>query len=136
MFNVTKTTPKKDALMVLKEADIDTQVYTVLNKLGMPTNLKGYAYSVYAIHLGMQMGTFDISVTKDLYPAIAKAFETTNSRVERAIRHAVEVTADQVYSPFYQQLFKATKINVGKPVNSEFISRIVCYLLLENPNLT
>lgn len=136
MFNVMKTTPKKDALMVLKETNIDTRVYTVLNKLGMPTNLKGYAYSVYAIHLGMQMGTFDISVTKYLYPAIAKAFETTNSRVERAIRHAVEVTADQVYSPFYQQLFKATKINVGKPVNSEFISRIVCYLLLENPNLT
>lgn len=131
-----KTTPKKDALMVLKESDINTRVYTVLNKLGMPTNLKGYAYSVYAIHLGMQMGTFDISVTKDLYPAIAEAFETTASRVERAIRHAVEVTADQVYSPFYQQLFKATKINVGKPVNSEFISRIVCYLLLENPNLT
>ena len=136
MFNVMKTTPKKDALMVLKEANIDTRVYTVLNKLGMPTNLKGYAYSVYAIHLSMQMGTFDISVTKDLYPTIARAFETTASRVERAIRHAVEVTADQVYSPFYQQLFNATKINVGKPVNSEFISRIVCYLLLENPNLT
>ena len=107
------------------ENDLDVIVSDIMHQIGVPAHIKGYRYLRYAIILTINDYKMMSSVTKELYPAVAKAFQTTSSRVERAIRHAIEVAWDRgdvdVLSSYFGYTIQNTR---GKPTNSEFIAMI------------
>ncbi len=106
----------------------------VLKEIGVPSHIKGYKYLRDAIEYCMQNPV--VSVTKELYPEVAKKNYTTASRVERAIRHAIEVAWDRGDVDVLTQYFGCTiSMERGKPTNSEFIFRIVdCFKIEYNLN--
>ena len=113
------------------EPDLESTVTEVIHEIGVPAHIKGYQYLREAIIL--TIGDMEIinAVTKELYPAVAKKFATTPSRVERAIRHAIEVAWDRGDVETLQRFFGYTVSNVkGKPTNSEFIAMIADSLTL------
>jgi two-component system response regulator (stage 0 sporulation protein A) len=83
-----------------EDADLETQVTKILHKIGVPAHIKGYQYLRTAIIMTVENNNLINSVTKILYPSVAKTYETTSSRVERAIRHAIEVAWDKVTSMY------------------------------------
>ena len=108
------------------------EITKLLHSLGMPAHVLGYEYAREAIFIAL--GNKDIlrSITKGLYPAVAQAFNTTPSRVERAIRHAVELAWDRGDLGTLQRFFGYTVSNTkGKPTNSEFLSALADHLRLE-----
>ena len=111
--------------------DMERQVTAIIHEIGVPAHIKGYQYLREAITLAV--GDMEVinAVTKVLYPAVAKKFGTTASRVERAIRHAIEVAWDRGDLETLQKYFGYTVSNVkGKPTNSEFIAMIADRLQL------
>jgi two-component system response regulator (stage 0 sporulation protein A) len=113
------------------EPDLESTVTEVIHEIGVPAHIKGYQYLREAIIL--TIGDMEIinAVTKVLYPAVAKKFDTTPSRVERAIRHAIEVAWDRGDLETLQKFFGYTVSNIkGKPTNSEFIAMIADCLSL------
>ncbi len=111
---------------------IETEVTAVIHEIGVPAHIKGYQYLRDAII--MVINDMDIlnSITKQLYPAIAKNYNTTPSRVERAIRHAIEVAWSRGKMDTLDKLFGYTVNNgKGKPTNSEFIALIADRLRLQ-----
>ncbi len=111
---------------------LETQVTSVIHEIGVPAHIKGYQYLRDAII--MVINDMDIlnSITKQLYPNIAKQYNTTPSRVERAIRHAIEVAWSRGKMDTIDMLFGYTVNNgKGKPTNSEFIALIADRLRLE-----
>lgn len=112
--------------------NLETQVTQVIHEIGVPAHIKGYQYLRDAII--MVINDMDIlnSITKQLYPSIAKQYNTTPSRVERAIRHAIEVAWSRGKMDTIDMLFGYTVNNgKGKPTNSEFIALIADRLRLE-----
>ena len=108
-----------------EDADLETQVTKILHKIGVPAHIKGYQYLRTAIIMTVENNNLINSVTKILYPSVAKAYETTSSRVERAIRHAIEVAWDRGDLDVLNSYFGYTIQNErGKPTNSEFIAMI------------
>lgn len=108
------------------------RITQVLHELGMPAHLKGYDQVRFALELVVHNPNMMHAVTKELYPAVAQAFNTTPSRVERAIRHAVEVAWDRGDIDTLQYYFGGTvSLAKGKPTNSEFIALIADRLRLE-----
>lgn len=104
----------------------------ILHDIGMPANLKGYKYVLDAIILTVQMPGLISAVTKELYPEVAQRHNTTASRVERAIRHAIEVTWDHIDGEALQRYFGNTvSSDRGKPTNSEFVAMIAEIIRLE-----
>lgn len=113
-------------------ADIETMVTDIIHEIGIPAHIKGYQYLRHAII--MVIDDLDIinSITKELYPTVAKDFNTTPSRVERAIRHAIEVAWDRGDTEVLNSFFGYTIANSkGKPTNSEFIAMIADKLRLQ-----
>lgn len=111
---------------------LELKVTEIIKNFGIPAHIKGYQYVRYGIILAMCDNEYLSSVTKLLYPAIAKKFNTTSSRVERAIRHAIEVTFEQGNLDFLNQYFGYTvKPKKGRPTNSEFIALVSDNLRLE-----
>ena len=110
--------PKKDMNLELIVSDI-------MHQIGVPAHIKGYQYLREAIILSINDSEMMNSVTKLLYPTVAKTYSTTSSRVERAIRHAIEVAWDRgdvdVLSSYFGYTIQNTR---GKPTNSEFIAMI------------
>ena len=105
--------------------DIETQVTKVIHQIGVPAHIKGYQYLRTAILMTISDNEIINSVTKILYPSIAKKYSTTTSRVERAIRHAIEVAWDRGDVDTLNSYFGYTiQNNRGKPTNSEFIAMI------------
>lgn len=101
------------------------RITQVLHALGMPAHLKGYSQARFALELVVNSPDVLHAVTKELYPKVAKAFNTTPSRVERAIRHAIEVTWDRGDIDTLQYYFGSTVSPTrGKPTNSEFLALI------------
>jgi two-component system response regulator (stage 0 sporulation protein A) len=102
-----------------------------IHQVGIPAHIKGYHYLRYAIILSLDDVEMLDSITKKLYPSIASHFNTTSSRVERAIRHAIEIAWDRGDIDVLNNLFGYT-INIakGKPTNSEFIALITDNLRL------
>lgn len=95
----------------------------MLRRLGVPAHIKGYGYLVEAISLMYEDDTYKSAITKRLYPDIAKKNNTTASRVERAIRHAVEIGMDRGDDEYFAEIFSYTcSADRGKPTNSEFIA--------------
>lgn len=112
--------------------DLETQIADTLKSLGMPAHIKGYQYVRTAIILKTEEPDEMYSVTKRLYPAIAEEYNTTPSRVERAIRHAIEVAWDRGNVEVLHSYFGYTiEMNRGKPTNSEFIAMLADKLRLE-----
>ena len=108
------------------------RITQVLHELGMPAHLKGYDQVRFALELVVHNPSMVHAVTKELYPTVAKAFNTTPSRVERAIRHAVEVAWDRGDIEVLQKYFGGTiSLTKGKPTNSEFIALIADLLRME-----
>lgn len=105
--------------------DLQVIVSDIMHQIGVPAHIKGYQYLREAIILSIDDGEMMGSVTKLLYPTVAKKFSTTPSRVERAIRHAIEVAWDRgdvdVLSSYFGYTIQSSR---GKPTNSEFIAMI------------
>lgn len=113
-------------------ADIETQVTKIIHQIGVPAHIKGYQYLRCAILMTIDDSEIINSVTKVLYPSVAKRYQTTTSRVERAIRHAIEVAWDRGDVDTLNSYFGYTIQNSrGKPTNSEFIAMIADNLRLK-----
>lgn len=117
---------------VEKGPDIESQVTQIIHQIGVPAHIKGYQYLRTAILLTIKDSDIINSVTKILYPSVAKKYSTTTSRVERAIRHAIEVAWDRGDVDTLNSYFGYTiQNNRGKPTNSEFIAMIADNLRLK-----
>lgn len=112
--------------------DIETQVTKIIHQIGVPAHIKGYQYLRTAILMTVRDSEVINSVTKVLYPTVAEKYQTTTSRVERAIRHAIEVAWDRGDVETLNSYFGYTIQNDrGKPTNSEFIAMIADNLRLK-----
>ncbi len=112
--------------------DIESQVTKIIHQIGVPAHIKGYQYLRCAILMTIEDNEIINSVTKILYPSVAKKYATTTSRVERAIRHAIEVAWDRGDIDTLNSYFGYTiQNNRGKPTNSEFIAMIADNLRLK-----
>ena len=114
------------------KAGIETMVTNIIHEIGVPAHIKGYQYLREAIIIAVNDMDVINAITKVLYPQVAKTFQTTPSRVERAIRHAIEVAWDRGDLDTLQRFFGYTVSNTkGKPTNSEFIALIADKLQLQ-----
>ena len=121
--------PEEPAAPVLPQ--LEGQVTAIIHEIGVPAHIKGYQYLREAIIITVQDMDVINAVTKVLYPEVAKRFCTTPSRVERAIRHAIEVAWDRGDLETLQKYFGYTVNSAkGKPTNSEFIAMIADRLQL------
>ena len=112
--------------------NLESSVTAIIHEIGVPAHIKGYQYLRYAIIMTVENMEVINAVTKILYPEVAKHFNTTASRVERAIRHAIEVAWDRGDLETLQKYFGYTVSNAkGKPTNSEFIAMIADRLQLQ-----
>lgn len=115
-----------------KDVNLEARVTNILHEIGVPAHIRGYHYMREAIILSIADMDVLNYITKELYPAIAKKCNTTPSRVERAIRHAIEVAWNRGQVEVLDSLFGYTISNSkGKPTNSEFIALIADKLRLE-----
>ena len=111
---------------------LEREITAIIHEIGVPAHIKGYQYLREAIGLAVEDMEVINAVTKVLYPAVAKKFGTTASRVERAIRHAIEVAWDRGDLETLQKYFGYTVSNAkGKPTNSEFIAMIADRISLD-----
>jgi two-component system response regulator (stage 0 sporulation protein A) len=112
--------------------NIEAEVTNIMHEIGVPAHIKGYQYLRDAIIMVIKDLDIINSITKQLYPTIARAYNTTPSRVERAIRHAIEVAWSRGQVEAIDALFGYTvSIGKGKPTNSEFIAMVADKLRLE-----
>lgn len=114
------------------ERNLETDVTNIIHEIGVPAHIKGYQYLRDAIMMSVNDNEMLNSITKQLYPSIAKRHKTTPSRVERAIRHAIEVAWSRGKMDTIDDLFGYTVNNgKGKPTNSEFVALIADKIRLE-----
>lgn len=117
--------PLKIENNTLSDRDLEVMITDIIHQIGVPAHIKGYHYLREAIMLSIKNSEIINSVTKLLYPTVAKKYSTTSSRVERAIRHAIEVAWDRGDIDVLNGYFGYTIQNErGKPTNSEFIAMI------------
>ncbi len=123
-------------MSVSPAADMEAHVTKVIHQIGVPAHIKGYQYLRCAILMTIEDSEVINAVTKVLYPTVAKKYQTTTSRVERAIRHAIEVAWDRGDVDTLNSYFGYTIQNSrGKPTNSEFIAMIADNLRLKYKNV-
>ncbi len=115
--------------------NLELKVTEILHQIGVPAHIKGYHYLRDSIIMCIEKPEIINAVTKQLYPSVAKKYETTSSRVERAIRHAIEVAWDrgdvEVLNSYFGYTIQGSR---GKPTNSEFIAMISDKLRLQMKN--
>ncbi len=116
----------------IEEHDLEKDVTDIIHEIGVPAHIKGYQYLREAIMISVNDVEMLNSITKILYPTIAKKYQTTPSRVERAIRHAIEVAWSRGKMETLDAMFGYT-INTGKgkPTNSEFVALIADKIRLQ-----
>ena len=118
------------------EKNLEMDVTNIIHEIGVPAHIKGYQYLRDAIIMSVEDLEMLNSITKILYPTIAKKHQTTPSRVERAIRHAIEVAWSRGKMDTIDELFGYTvSTGKGKPTNSEFIALIADKIRLEYKNI-
>ena len=118
-----------------KRENLESRVTNMLHEIGIPAHIKGYQYLREAIMMSVEDPAMISSITKILYPTIAKRFQTTPSRVERAIRHAIEVAWSRGRMETLDAMFGYTiDTGKGKPTNSEFIALIADRIRLSYRN--
>ena len=126
--NVDKSTTKPGETM-----DLESEITSIIHEIGVPAHIKGYFYLREAISMVVNDIELLSAVTKELYPSIARKYNTTSSRVERAIRHAIEVAWNRGQVESINKIFGYTIHNEkGKPTNSEFIAMVADRLRLKN----
>lgn len=109
----------------VKSVNVEEDIEIILTEIGMPCHIVGYSYTVCAVNLVLEDSKNLINITTQLYPNVAEKYDTTASRVERAIRHAVECAWDRTDFDVIEKYFGNTiSLTKGKPTNSEFIARI------------
>lgn len=119
-----------------KKKSVEAKITEIIHEIGIPAHIKGYLYLREAINMVVENMEFLGAITKELYPRIAFKFNTTPSRVERAIRHAIEVAWTRGKVDTINKMFGHTVNNSrGKPTNSEFIALIADKLRLEKESL-
>jgi two-component system response regulator (stage 0 sporulation protein A) len=123
---------RQPAMQSSSATSIESLVTSIIHEIGVPAHIKGYQYLREAIIIAVNDMDVINAITKVLYPQVAKTFQTTPSRVERAIRHAIEVAWDRGDLDTLQRFFGYTVSNTkGKPTNSEFIALIADKLQLQ-----
>ena len=126
--DTTMIYPKEEAAV----HDLEKDVTEIIHEIGVPAHIKGYQYLREAIMMAVEDVEMLNSITKILYPTIAEKFKTTPSRVERAIRHGIEVAWSRGRSETLESLFGYTiSAGKGKPTNSEFIALIADRIRLQ-----
>ncbi len=129
----TKTTINSS---ISSSTPIEVRVTNIIHDVGVPAHIKGYQYIREAIMLAVKNEDIINAITKTLYPTLAANFSTTPSRVERAIRHAIEVAWNRGQIEMHDKIFGYTvNSNKGKPTNSEFIAMIADKLRLEEKSV-
>ena len=133
---IRRLSEEKESGVSLREEkdgqDLERQVTGIIHEIGVPAHIKGYQYLREAIRLAVEDMEVINAVTKVLYPTVARRFGTTASRVERAIRHAIEVAWDRGDLETLQKYFGYTVNGAkGKPTNSEFIAMIADRISLD-----
>lgn len=117
----------------LDHVDLESEITSIIHEIGVPAHIKGYFYLREAISMVVNDIELLSAVTKELYPSIARKYNTTSSRVERAIRHAIEVAWSRGQVESINKIFGYTIHNEkGKPTNSEFIAMVADRLRLKN----
>ena len=125
----------RSAANIYDNYGIELKVTEILHDIGVPAHIKGYNYLRDSIIMSIEHPDIINAVTKQLYPGVAKKYDTTSSRVERAIRHAIEVAWDRGDVDVLNSYFGYTIHNGrGKPTNSEFIAMIADKLRLQLKN--
>jgi two-component system response regulator (stage 0 sporulation protein A) len=115
-----------------QEFNIEEKVTEIMHNIGVPAHIKGYLYLREAITMVIKDVELLGAVTKKLYPEVAKAFDTTASRVERAIRHAIEVSWKNGNTKVINEIFgHSITSSTGKPTNSQFVAKIADKLRIE-----
>ena len=116
----------------MKDISLENRVTDMIHEIGIPAHIKGYHYLRDAILMAIEDMDVLNAITKILYPTVAKRHQTTSSRVERAIRHAIEVAWSRGKLDTLEELFGYTVSNgKGKPTNSEFIALVADTIRLE-----
>ena len=124
--------PAKQEESSVALGNLETDVTNIIHEIGVPAHIKGYHYLRDAIMMAVDDMDVLNAITKILYPTVAKKYQTTSSRVERAIRHAIEVAWSRGKLDTLDELFGYTVSNgKGKPTNSEFIALIADTIQLE-----
>ena len=132
---VSKIDSKVENKKEKDEHDLEKDVTDMIHEIGVPAHIKGYQYLREAIMMSVEDIEMLNSITKILYPSIAKKYQTTPSRVERAIRHAIEVAWSRGKMETLDAFFGYTiNIGKGKPTNSEFIALIADKIRLHYRN--
>lgn len=128
-----KVEEKEQPIQRRRPLSLEEKISEIFISIGIPPHIKGYGYLREGIKMTIENPYIINSVTKTLYPSIAKKFETTASKVERAIRHAIEVAWNRGRIDAINAIFGA-RIYLGaeKPTNSEFIALVADKLILEN----
>ena len=122
---VSKGKTTKGVILPFDNYGIEIKVTEILHEIGVPAHIKGYNYLRDSIIMSVEQPEIINAVTKQLYPSVAKKYDTTSSRVERAIRHAIEVAWDRGDIDVLNSYFGYTiHTGRGKPTNSEFIAMI------------
>lgn len=135
LCSINSKAPVNSNSRALAETSVETMVTEIIHEIGVPAHIKGYQYLREAIMIAIDDMDVINAITKVLYPQVAKTFSTTPSRVERAIRHAIEVAWDRGDLETLQKFFGYTVSNTkGKPTNSEFIALIADKLQLQIKN--
>lgn len=129
--NAIQNICKKEEVSV--DQDLKVSITNLLHSLGIPSHIKGYSYIRDGIAMMYNDASLIGSITKELYPSIASNYSTTSSRVERAIRHAIEVSWMRGDYNLMEELFgNSVDYDRAKPTNSEFIATLADRLRLEN----
>ena len=131
IYDITKK-EKSNKNIDFYTSNLQVSITKMLHELGIPSHIKGYQYIREAVNIIFENPSVIGGITKELYPELAKKFNTTASRVERAIRHAIEVSWNRGNLDFMEEIFGySVDIDKAKPTNSEFMVTIADKLRLD-----
>jgi two-component system response regulator (stage 0 sporulation protein A) len=133
IIEICKGKEKQGKQINIKQNNLQISITKILHELGIPSHIKGYQYIREGIGIIYDRPETIGGITKELYPELANKFDTTVSRVERAIRHAIEVSWNRGDWDLMEEIFgHSVDIDKAKPTNSEFIVTIADKLRLDN----
>lgn len=118
---------------VISPKELEKTISDLMLELGIPAHLRGYQFLRSAVGMCVEDMELVGSVTKLLYPDLAKMYQTTDTKIERAIRNAIEVSWDRGNSDLFEELFGYTNtLEYTRPMNSEYIAVVADYIRLKN----
>ena len=130
--HIIKCVESEYKALSIKDVDLEKTITSLLHSLGIPSHIKGYQYIREGIELMYNDPSLIGAITKEMYPEIALKYDTTSSRVERAIRHAIEVSWTRGDYDLMEEIFgHSVDYDRAKPTNSEFIATLADKLRLE-----